>query len=343
MALSAGTLTPIVTTATTTPRIVYSPALAPEVRAIADRLLPPGFQFDVVPAGDLPQALSDSDYLMGFIGRLTTEVLTGAPRLKLVQLMSVGYDTFNLEGARAAGVPVAVNGGANAIAVAEHAIMLMLATLKRLCELNELVHAGQWRSGHGGELRLYELWHSTVGIIGLGRIGQQVAQRLRGWDAHLVYYDPYRLDPERERELGVTYRPLDDLCRECDVVTVHVPLNAETQHLIDGRRLGLMKPTTVLINTARGELVDETALAVALRDGQIGAAGLDVFTQEPPPGDHPLLQAPNAILTPHVAGPTWQSWPRRFENGFANIARVQRGDPPQWVVPELADLIQGWR
>lgn len=321
------------------PLIVYSPALSLEVREIAERFRPPGFAFEIVPADQLGETLRRADFLMGFIGTLSDEVLASADRLKLVQLMSVGYDTFNLAGARAANVPVAVNGGANAIAVAEHAIMLMLATLKHLASLDREVHAGGWRRSHSGDLKLYELWHSTVGIVGMGRIGQQVAQRLQGWETRIVYYDPYRLTPERERDLGVTYVPLDKLLGESDVVTVHVPLSDTTRHLIDARSLSLMKPAAVLVNTSRGELVNEVELASALRAGKIGGVGLDVFSHEPPAPDCPLFNIPNAILTPHVAGPTWQSWPRRFENCFANIARVEAGEKPRWVVPELADLI----
>jgi len=321
------------------PLIVYSPALALEVREIAERFRPRDFRFEIVPVEQLPDALREADYLMGFIGHLSTEVLARADRLKLVQLMSVGYDTFNLEGARAAALPVSVNGGANAIAVAEHAIMLMLATFKHLTELNDVVHSGQWRSGHSGAVRLYELWHSTVGIVGMGRIGQQVAQRLQGWDVRLVYFDPVRLPAEREHDLGVTYLPFEELVREADAISVHVPLSDATRHLFNGHAFSLMKPSSVLVNTSRGELVDEDALVAALREGRIGGAGLDVFAQEPPPADHPLFGLPNAILTPHVAGPTWQSWPRRFENCFANIARVERGDAPHWVVPELQDLV----
>jgi phosphoglycerate dehydrogenase-like enzyme len=320
------------------PCIVYAPPPAADVLAIAEGLLPPGYDFQVVDTGAIPDALPAADYLMGFIGRLPPGALAGAPRLRLVQLMSVGYDTFDLEGARAAGVPVAVNGGANAIAVAEHAVMLMLATLKRLTELNGAVHNGQWRSGPSGEVRLYELWHSTVGIVGMGRIGRQVAQRLRGWEATLCYFDPLRLPPAEEQALGVTYLPLERLLAESDVVTVHVPLSDQTRHLIDARALALMKPSAVLVNTSRGGLVDEVALAEALRTGGILGAGLDVLSAEPPPADHPLLPLPNAVLTPHVAGPTWQSWPRRFTNCFANIDRVNRGEAPQWVVPELAEL-----
>ena len=311
--------------------------LEPDVVAIGHQMLPPGFELRLVPADRLADVLRDADYLMGFIGPLDDATLAGARRLRLVQLLSVGYDRFNLAGARAARVPVAVNGGANAIAVAEHAILLMMATLRHLTELDAGVRAGRWNSG---AKRLYELWSSTIGIVGMGRIGQEVAQRLRGWGSTLIYHDPVRLPAERERELGVAFVSLEDLADRADVVTVHVPLSSATRHLIDARALARMKPTAVLVNTARGELVDEAALAEALHSGRIGGAGLDVLSAEPPPVDHPLLSTPNTVLTPHMAGPTWQSWPRRFGNAYANIARVQRGERPQWVVPELADLIR---
>ena len=311
--------------------------LEPDVVAIGREMLPPGFELRLVPADRLGDALRDADYLMGFIGPLDDATLAGARRLRLVQLLSVGYDRFNLAGARAARVPVAVNGGANAIAVAEHTILLMMATFRHLTELDAGVRGGRWSSG---AKRLYELWSSTIGIVGMGRIGQEVALRLRGWGATLIYHDPIRLPAERERDLGVAFVSLEDLLARADVVTVHVPLSSATRHLIDARALARMKPTAVLVNTARGELVDEAALAEALRSGRIGGAGLDVLSAEPPPVDHPLLSAPNTVLTPHVAGPTWQSWPRRFGNAYANIARVQRGERPQWVVPELADLIR---
>jgi phosphoglycerate dehydrogenase-like enzyme len=311
--------------------------LEPDVIAIGRRLLPPGFELRLVTADELAAALPEADYLMGFIGHLDDATLAGARRLKLVQLLSVGYDRFNLAGARAARIPVAVNGGANAIGVAEHTVLLMMATLRHLTELDAGVRAGRWSAG---AKRLYELWSSTVGIVGMGRIGQEVALRLRGWGASLVYHDPVRLAPDRERELDVAYAPLDELLARADVVSLHVPLSAATRRLIDARALARMKPTAVLINTARGELIDEAALARALDEGRIGGAGLDVLSAEPPPADHPLLSTPNTVLTPHMAGPTWQSWPRRFGNAYANIARVQRGEPPQWVVPELADLFR---
>jgi phosphoglycerate dehydrogenase-like enzyme len=321
------------------PVILMPPSrnLEPDVVAIARQMLPPGFDLRLTTGERLAEELCEADYLMGFIGPLDDAVLAAARRLRLVQLLSVGYDRFNLAGARAARVAVAVNGGANAIAVAEHAILLMMACLRHLADLDAGVRVGRWSAGAN---RLYELWSSTIGIVGMGRIGQEVAQRLAGWGATLVYFDPVRPAPERERELGVTFVPLPDLLERADVVTVHVPLASATRHLIDARALARMKPTAVLINTSRGELVDEEALVEALRGGRIGGAGLDVLSKEPPPADHPLLSTPNTVLTPHVAGPTWQSWPRRFGNAYANITRVQRGERPQWVVPELAELVR---
>jgi phosphoglycerate dehydrogenase-like enzyme len=279
----------------------------------------------------------DADYLCGFIGPIDSEVLMAASqrRLKLVQLMSAGYDRFNIEGARLAHLPVADNGGANAIAVAEHAIMLMLCAMKHVHALDAAVRRGTWRGGVG---RVFELYGSTVGIVGMGRIGREVARRLAGWEANLVYYDPIRLPAEVERELQVRYVELDALLRAADAVTVHVPLNAKTRNLIDAESLSLMKPSAVLVNTARGGIVDEDALATAVSQGQLLGAGLDVFSQEPVSVEHPLLDLSNVMLTPHSAGPTWQSFPRRFSNCFANIERVQRGEKPLWIVEELADL-----
>src|SRR5215471_9282572 len=221
------------------PTILYSPDLDAELRALADQLRPPGFAFRTVAPAELPSALMDADYLCGFIGPLDADVLVAAAnqRLKLVQLMSAGYDRFNIDGARLARLPVADNGGANAIAVAEHAIMVILAALKHLHALNASVRQGRWRGDVG---RVYELCGSTVGIVGMGRIGRQVARRLAGWDANLVYYDPIRLSADLEHQLNVRYLEFDQLLRTSDAVTLHVPLNIRTRNLIDAESLSLM-------------------------------------------------------------------------------------------------------
>jgi phosphoglycerate dehydrogenase-like enzyme len=205
--------------------------------------------------------------------------------------------------------------------------------------LDENVRSGRWGGMLGG-FRIHEVWSQTVGLVGMGRIGQNVAARLRPFEPkEIVFFDPIRPSPERERELGVRYLPLDELLRTADIISLHVPLMDSTRNLIDARALATMKKDAILVNTSRGGLVDEHALAAALTNGTIAGAGLDVLSQEPPPNDHPLFTVKNCLLTPHMAGPTWESWPRRFANCFENIARVSRGESPLWVIPELAELV----
>jgi phosphoglycerate dehydrogenase-like enzyme len=317
--------------------ITLSPPPDEDVLAIGRELLPEGFELEVLSRAELLAKLPEIEFLLSMgPGALDDAALASAKRLKLIQLMSAGYDTFNIAGARKAGIPVSTNGGANAISVAEHAIMFFLALLRQLRQLDATVRAGEWRGGPGRRIRIHEIWSQTVGIIGLGKIGQEVAHRLTPFAPKaIVYYDPRRLPPEREAALGVKYLPFDELVRTADLITVHVPLSDQTHHLIDARALSLMKPNALVVNTARGGLIDEAALAEALRAGTIAGAGLDVFASEPPPKDHPLFGFENVLLTPHLAGPTWESYPRRFQNGFANIARVARGEAPDWVIPEL--------
>jgi len=213
--------------------------------------------------------------------------------------------------------------------------MLMLAVYRRLPALDRIVRAGQWKSSKLGEEQEHELAGKTVGIVGAGMIGRTLARRLSGFEVNLIYYDPVRPTPEDEAKLRISYRELDDLLRQSDVVSLHAPFNPSTHHLICDRTLGLMKRDAILINTARGELVDDAALHRALKEGRIWAAGLDAFHPEPPDPKNPLLTLPNVVLTPHAAGPTWESWPKRWGNGYANIERVARGEAPLWVVPEL--------
>lgn len=322
-------------------KIHLVPVLSDEVLAIAQRFLPDGFELVTISKADLPARIGEIEYLLGMEpGWIDDEVLASAKKLKIVQLMNVGYDSFNVEGARKAQLPVSINGGANAISVAEHAIMFILALLRRLNVLDENVRTGVWRGGSMGTLRIHEVWSQTVGIVGMGRIGQNVAARLRPFEpGEIVYYDPIRPSASREEAMGVRYLPLDELLKTADIVTLHVPLMPETRNLIDARSLKLMKKEAIIVNTSRGGLINEEDLAEALKNGTIAGAGLDVFSQEPPPLDHPLFALKNALLTPHMAGPTWESWPRRFQNCFENIARVSKGQSPQWVIPELAEVL----
>ena len=325
------------------PKIVFSPKFPKPLVDVMMEMKPVGFEIAVVDASaaELHSAAKDAEYFMGF-GRnpLGPAFYAAAPKMKLVQLISAGYNTLDLEAARRARVPIANNGGANSVAVAEHAVMLILATLKKLHWQHNNVTAGKWRVGDFAETRLYELEGKTVGIVGLGNIGKKVARRLRGFDCKIVYYDIIRLPEHEEDTLGVRYVLLDELLATSDVVTLHTPLTSITQNMISDRQLELMKPTAILVNTCRGPVVDERALHKALITRRIAGAGLDVMVDEPPSKDNPLLNVDTCTITPHTAGPTWENWPKAFRNAFDNILRVHAGRAPLWVVPELRDLVK---
>ena len=323
-------------------RIVFAPKLPKPVIDVAMSMLPPGYEFVVVdPTGpEFLETARDAEYYMGFARTpLGPDFYQAAKKMKLVQLISAGYNTLDLEAARKAGVPIANNGGANSVAVAEHAVMLILATLKKLAWQHKNCVEGKWRVGDFAETRLYELEGKTVGIVGLGNIGKKVARRLHGFDVSIVYYDILRLPEHEEDALGVRFVLLDELLKRSDVVTLHVPLSAQTKDMISERQLGLMKPTAVLVNTCRGPVVDERALHKALITKKIAGAGLDVMVDEPPSKDNPLLNVENITITPHTAGPTWENWSKAFRNAFDNILRVHAGRKPMWVIPELRSLI----
>jgi len=326
-------------------RILLYPRLAEEGLRLAHSLLPPEFELDMVGPeakdDDLIKALASTDVMMGFISRpLPSPVTSAMGNLKLIQLLSAGYDKVDIAAMRELRVPVATNGGANAVAVAEHTIMLMLAVYKRVCELCTRAKAGKWASAVTSSQGLYELEGKTVGLVGLGMIGREVAKRLRGFGVTLKYYDVVRPDPATEESLGIQYTEFPALLRSADILSLHVQLSPETHHMIGAEQLRVMKRSAVLINTCRGGVVDGKALYEALHNGIIAGAGLDTLEQEPPPADYPLLSLPNVTITPHSAGPTVDSWPKRIRNAYANIQRIVAGQPPLWVIPELRDLVK---
>ncbi len=323
-------------------KILTLPQAAP-VMEIARELLPAGMEL-VVADPTKPEfydAAADADYYLGSprfgIGN---EFFRAAPKLKLVQLTSAGYDRVDLEAARKAKVPVANNGGANSVAVSEHAVMLMLAVYKKLVYHHLNVVSGTWRAKDFADVRTYELEGKRLGIIGLGNIGKKVARRVQGFDMDVRYYDVLRLTEDQEDALGVRFALLNELLRTSDIVTLHVPLNDVTRKMISTRELGMMKRTAILINTCRGPVVDEDALHQALTAGTIAGAGLDVMVEEPPRKNHPLFSLPNVTFSPHSAGPTSDNWTKAYRNGFDNIQRVESGRSPFWVVPELRSLVE---
>ncbi len=322
---------------------ILTPLQPEPVMDIARDLLPPGMELVVVDPTkpEFYDAAAAAEYYLGSPRHgIGNEFFRAAPKLRLVQLTSAGYDRVDLEAARKARVPVANNGGANSVAVAEHAVMLMLAVLKKLVYHHQNVVAGTWRARDFAAIRTYEVEGKRLGIVGLGNIGKKVARRVQGFDMDVRYYDILRLTGDQEDALGVRFALFSELLRTSDIVTLHVPLTDVTRSMMSTREFAMMKRSAILINTCRGPVVDEEALYQALTAGTIAAAGLDVMMEEPPKPNHPLLSLPNVTLTPHSAGPTWDNWMKAYRNGFDNIQRMESGRAPFWVVPELRSLVE---
>jgi phosphoglycerate dehydrogenase-like enzyme len=319
-------------------RIIVVPPSA-ETFDIARAMAPKKFETLFVKQARDEPSLAAAEFLICYPSqKIDDELFRAAPRLRLVQLLSAGYDDVDLVAARRAGVPVANNGGANAISVAEHTLMLMMAVSRRVIWQHANVAKGRWR-GNGPAPRMYEMFSKTLGIVGLGTIGRKVARLAQAFGMHVQYYDIARLSEAEEDQLDVRFRLLNEVLRTSNVVSLHVPLNDSTRGMIGTAELALMQPEAILINTCRGPVVEEQALHAALSMRKIFGAGLDVFDQEPPAADNPLLKLDNVLLTAHFAGPTWDNHVARFRNAFDNVQRVARGERPAWVVSELADLL----
>ncbi|MBM3221595.1 MAG: lactate dehydrogenase [Candidatus Rokubacteria bacterium] len=324
-------------------RIVLSPDILPkEVVDQAAAMAPSSFELVVAdcPTPPFMEAAKEAEYFVGFArGGFDDAFYKNARKLKLIQLVSAGYDRVDIEAARRAKVLVANNGGANAVSVAEHTMLLILATMKKLQNLHEGCMQGKWRIGDFSQNRLFELEGKTLGVIGLGNIGKKVARRAQAFGMRVIYYDIVRLTEDQEDALGVRFALFDEVLKSADVVTLHTPLTALTKSMMDARAFGLMKPTAFFVNTCRGPVVDEEALFEVLVTNRIMGAGLDVMAQEPPPADHKFFNLKNITITPHMAGPTVETWERAFRNAFDNIQRVAAGRPASWVIPELRDLV----
>jgi phosphoglycerate dehydrogenase-like enzyme len=251
----------------------------------------------------------------------TARVLAGAPDLRVVARWGVGYDAIDVPAATRHGVVVCTAVGGNHEAVADYTLALACALQRGLLANHRLITGGGWSTAfHPG------LWRATVGVVGLGRIGQAVVRRCRGFEMRVLASEP-KPDLAFVRQHGVELTTLEDLLRRADLVTLHCPGSAENRHLIDRERLALMKPTAYLVNTARGVLVDEAALLEALRARRIAGAGLDVFEREPMTAS-PLYGLDNVILSPHVAGVDETSEVAMADRAIDAILAVRRGDRP---------------
>jgi phosphoglycerate dehydrogenase-like enzyme len=275
--------------------------------------------------------LGDSDFLVVGLEPVTAACIARAAKLRLVQRLGVGYDNIDLDAATRRGIPVCNMPDFNAGTVAEHTLMLILALLRRVFDSTFLMKAGQWPVSAVAAQGIFELRGKVLGIIGLGAIGREVARRAKSFDVDIRYFDVCR-QAALEEELGATFMPFHELLGASDIVTCHVPLTPETRGLLGAHELGLMKPTAIFINTARGALIDEEVLASALQRKAIAGAGIDVFTEEPLDARHPLRRCPNLLLTPHTAGQTREAMDRMVSMLLENIDRVARGEEPRYRV-----------
>jgi phosphoglycerate dehydrogenase-like enzyme len=298
-------------------------------------LFPGEANVTVVEAADEdPAALHGAHVVITALAPVSAEHLAAAPDLELVQCASHGFDYVDLEAARARGVTVANIGssGAEAQNVAEQTFALMLALAKQLVPAHTALVDADWALPRL-QRSLTELSGKTLGIVGLGNIGQQVARRAVAFDMNVVYAGRRRVPEETEARLGgARHVPLDELLRTADYVSLHTPLTEETRHLLDAERLALLKPSAFVVNTARGALIDQDALADALEKGALAGAGIDVFDPEPPTPALRLLKAPNVVLSPHVGGVTRETLVRIALAAVQNVTGFLTGEQLKDVV-----------
>ncbi|HEY4189146.1 MAG TPA: D-glycerate dehydrogenase [Candidatus Limnocylindrales bacterium] len=271
--------------------------------------------------------------------RIDDELLDAAgPQLRVVSNYGVGYDNIDVPACTRRGIPVGNTPGVLTETTADLAWALLLAAARRVVEGDRAVRAGEWRTWGPMVLLGLDVHGATLGIVGFGRIGQAVARRAAGFGMRVLYVARNRVSEEIERVTGATWVPLPELLAESDFVSLHVSLSAETRHLIDGAALRSMKRSAILVNTARGPVVDSDALLAALRDGTIRAAALDVTDPEPLPPDHPLVGLDNCVVVPHIASATEATRGRMATMSAANLLAGVRGDRlPTPVNPEVYD------
>jgi phosphoglycerate dehydrogenase-like enzyme len=319
--------------------ILYEGQIPKTIRKELCLLLPEGFELefssDKTTKDERAESLQKAHFLMGFPGPISADELETATSVKLVQLLSAGYELFDVERATQLGIPVANNGGANSIAVAEHTILFILALYKKLCKHHNGLLNGIWVREKDHPLGLFELAGKQVGIVGFGNVGKALAKRLLAFETTINYYDVIRYR-KAEKKLSAKYLALEELLKRSDIVTLHLPLLETTRGIIGERQFALMKSSAILINTSRGGIIDEQALYEALKSGKIAGAGLDVFLRQDDMQKgkcvSPLFGLENVVVTPHYAGHTYDTWFRRIKIGYENIVRTAEGKKPRYVI-----------
>lgn len=266
--------------------------------------------------------------------KIDAELMDSAPNLKVISNMAVGYDNIDVKSATKRGIPVGNTPGVLTETSADMAFALLMAVARRIPEAQQYVKDGEWKTWHPTTLAGQDIYGATLGIIGLGRIGQGVARRAKGFDMRILYHGGS--DTQAAQELGAENVELDDLLKQSDFISLHMPLNADTRQMMSKREFGLMKETAILINTARGGVVDQKALYDALKNGEILAAGLDVTDPEPIPMDDPLLTLDNCLIVPHIASASVATRTKMAKMSVDNVLAGIKGETlPTCVNPEI--------
>lgn len=288
-----------------------------------------------IPRDILLEKVQDKHGLLNFGATIDEELLQAAPHLKVVSNISVGYDNFHIEAMKkrkiiGTNTPYVLDD-----TVADLVFALMLAAGRRITELDQYVKRGEWTAEIGKEQFGLDVHHATVGIIGMGRIGEAVAKRAKfGFDMDVLYYNRRRKE-EAEKQFDATYCELEELLPKADYIVLLTPLTEGTYHLIGEKEFSLMKDTAVFINASRGKTVDETALIEALQQNKIFAAGIDTFTQEPIEKDNPLLSLKNVVTVPHIGSATLKTRHAMAMTAAENLVAALQGKTPPYVVAEL--------
>lgn len=271
--------------------------------------------------------------------KIDGEVFDAAPKLKIVSQMAVGFDNIDISEATKRGIYVTNTPEVLTDTTADFAWTLLMAVARRVVEADKYVRTGQWKVGwHPSMMSGRDAYGATIGIVGAGRIGYAVAKRATGFSMKILFYDVIPR-PEMEKDFGAKKVDLDQLLKESDFVTIHVPLMKETHHLISEQKLRMMRKTAYLINNSRGPVVDEKALYKALKEGWIAGAGLDVFEQEPTPVDNPLLRFDNVVVAPHISSASLETRSRMAEMVGENLVAFFEGKkPPNLVNPDVMKL-----
>lgn len=311
-------------------RIVLLDPVVPERLDRMRQYLPAGWSLDPAPGREEAQQLAGLDGAdFAIVSDVpVTAAMMAVPGLRAVHKWGVGYDSIDLDAARANGVRVLRTTGSNAVAVAETTLALILAVNRNIARGQAAVQAGHWPKGELAATSTL-LSGKTVGIVGFGYIGKALARLLQGFGCRILYTKRSPMTPEEELEAGARFAPLDQMLAEADVVTLNCELNASTRNLIDRQRLALMKPEAILINVARGGVMVEADLADAIRNNRLRGAGIDVFSVEPIRPDNPLVGLDRVILTPHIAAVSADGFANSLTRMMDNLAAIAAGAPPR--------------